>query len=301
MPIERISTRSVHQRTLVDFNRVQSHLLELQKQISSGIKTDDFKGLAGQVEQFTNLDGKIRKAVTYQESNEIVITRIQTANVAFDGMVETVNDIKNLLVQWRDPGLRPTLPFTQQMEAFKKTLTGQLNQTADGRFLFGGSRTDIPPVIDPLPAPVSVGTPDDSYYQGSKEDIIVRAQDNQEIRYNIRADNEAFQNVFAGMAMAAEAHALDDDERMITAFNMVNDGLQGIIALQAENNQNSVTIRQINDRHKSLQLYWQGVTEEVSKTDIVAASTEVAVDQAVLTATFQAFSSINRLRLSDFL
>ena len=150
MPIERISTRSVHQRTLVDFNRVQSHLLELQKQISSGIKTDDFKGLAGQVEQFTNLDGKIRKAVTYQESNEIVITRIQTANVAFDGMVETVNDIKNLLVQWRNPGLRPTLPFTQQMEAFKKTLTGQLNQTADGRFLFGGSRTDIPPVIDPL-------------------------------------------------------------------------------------------------------------------------------------------------------
>jgi flagellar hook-associated protein 3 FlgL len=301
MGIERISTFATHQRLVIDSNRVQSNLLELQKQLSSGRKADDFKGLTGQVEQFTGLEGKINKAKTYQTNNDLIITRLRTANTSMDQIIQIGDDIKNIIVQWRNPALRNNLPINQQLDAFKKSISGMLNQSVEGRYLFGGTRTDIPPVVDPLPQPVTVGTPDASYYQGSEEDVVVRAQDNLEIRYNIRADNPAFQKLYGAIFLAEKAAAANNDDMMKDAFNMVSSGIQQTISAQAEINQNIVNLTQINDRHQTLELYWKGVTEEVSKTDIVGVSTQVAIDQAVLTATYQAFARISQLRLSDYL
>lgn len=301
MGIERISTYSTHQRMVTDSNRVQANLLELQKQLSSGRKADDFKGLTGVVEQFTGLQAKIAKSQTYQDDNDLVITRLKTMDTSIDQIISASDDIQNIIVQWRNPALRPNLPINQQLEALKKTVAGMLNQSAEGRYLFGGTRTDIPPVIDPVPDPVTVGTPDASYYQGSQENIKVRAQDNLEIEYNVRADDPAFQKIFGAIALAEKAAANNDDDMMKDAYDMITDGIQETISVQGALNQNVINLTQINDRHKTLQLYWQGVTEQVSKTDIVAVSTQVAIDQAVLTATYQAFARISQLRLSNYL
>ncbi len=301
MPIERISTYATHQRLLIDSGRVQANLLNLQKQLSSGQKADDFKGLTGQVEQFTGLESKIRKARTYQDNNSLVITRLQAMNTSMDQIIQSADDLENLMVQWRNPANRNNMPLTQQLEGIKRAVAGMLNQSVEGRYLFGGTRTNIPPVKELIPQPVTVGTPDDSYYQGSAEDIVVRAQDNVEIRYNIRADNSAFKKIFAAIFQAEQAGAQNSDEKMRAAINLVQQGIQEAISVQAEINQNVVSLEQINDRHLTLQLYWQGVTEQVSKTDIVAVSTQVAIDQSVLTATYQAFARISQLRLSNFL
>ena len=301
MAVTRISTYAVHQGTLRDFNRVQAGLADRQRQLSSGLRTADFKGLTGVTEQFVDLEGKIRRLKTYEQNNDLVISRLQTVNTSLDQIVQTTDDLENLIVQWRNPGLRNNIPMQEQLQSLTKTLTAQLNQSVDSRYLFGGTRTEVPPVLDPRPEPVQVGVLDDSYYQGSKEDLVLRAQDNLELRYNIRADNSAFQKVFAGISQAAYADTITDDDEMVEAYNMIKDGLQEVIALQSQNNQNIVTLGQINDRHQTLALYYKGVTESLSKTDIVAVSTEVAVDQAVLTATFQTFAKINALRLSDFL
>jgi flagellar hook-associated protein 3 FlgL len=301
MPIARISTYATHQRMLVDTNRVQSNLLNLQKQLSSGQKADDFKGLTGQVEQFTGLESKIRKARTYQDNNDLVITRLQTMNTSMDQIIQLGDDLENLLVQWRNPANRKNIPLTQQLDGIKKAVAGMLNQSVEGRYLFGGTRTNVPPVKDLIPQPVKVGTPDDSFYQGSAEDIVVRAQDNVEIRYNIRADNSAFKSIFAAIFQAEQAGSENSDDKMKDAIKLVQQGIQESISVQAELNQNVVSLEQINDRHKTLELYWQGVTEQVSKTDIVAVSTQVAIDQSVLTASFQAFARISQLRLSNYL
>jgi len=62
-----------------------------------------------------------------------------------------------------------------------------------------------------------------------------------------------------------------------------------------------VDIQQINERHDASILYYKGVTEAIAKTDPVAASTDVAMDQTILTASFQTFSKISALNLSDYL
>ena len=57
----------------------------------------------------------------------------------------------------------------------------------------------------------------------------------------------------------------------------------------------------INTRHGSFKLYFLGVKEEIGNADLVSVSTQVAINQGILQASFQAFAKINSLKLADFL
>ncbi len=178
----------------------------------------------------------------------------------------------------------------------------QLNSNLEGRYLFGGTRTDTPPVsADQFPTLKVDGVPDDGYYQGSKQDVTVRADDTTEINYNVRADDEGIQQIFAGLAMAQKGSDNNSDEDLAKAYDLVSQGLEGVISTRSIVNQNKVSIDDINTRHQSIKLYFQGVKEEIGNADLVSVSTQVAINQGILQASFQAFAKINSLKLSDFL
>ena len=130
---------------------------------------------------------------------------------------------------------------------------------------------------------------------------MLRADDNTEITYNVRADDPAIQKIFAGLALAQKGHDNESDEELAKAYDLVAQGLDGVISAQSIVNQNKVAIDNINTRHDSFKLYFQGVKEEIGNADLVSVSTQVAINQGILQASFQAFAKINSLKLSDFL
>lgn len=301
--VSRASTFATFTNTLRNINMVQTSVFDAQNQLSSGLKTDNFSGLSGEVEQFVFLEARIKKVVAYQENNAVNLSRLETTKKSLQQMTEIVDQMENLMVLRRNEALENDIAFTQQLNSQIRSLASELNTTFEGKFLFAGTRTNVNPVIiDPqVPRSVTLGTPDDGYYQGSKEDVVLRADDNVDIRARVRADAEGFQDVFAAAFLALEAHELDDDQMITDAVDLVQVGLEKIISLEASVNADIIAITQISERQNSLQLYWQGVTEQVSKTDILGVSTKLALDQTVLQATFQAFAGINELRLADFL
>jgi flagellar hook-associated protein 3 FlgL len=304
MTIQRISTYAVHQSTLRDSTRVQSELANLQGQLSSGKKTDKFLGLDGNVEQFVQLDAKIRKTDVYINNNELVLARLNTTQVTMEKLMQVSDDMENLMVLRRNPANADNLNFAAQLDALRKTATSLLNTTFEGRFIFGGTRTDTPPVMDPQPAPIEEGVPDAGYYQGSNENLIVRSQDNFDIEYNVRADNSGFQKMFAAIDLAISADTSltqGADEKIQKAIQLMQDGLSDMNTAQTKVNGNIVTLTDINARHNDLKLYWKGVKDQAINTDIVSASTAVALNQAILQASFQTFARINQLKLSDYL
>jgi len=307
MPIGRISTFSIFTTTMRDVSRTQESLFNVQAQISSGLKSETFKGLNGEVEQFVQLESKISKSRMYEQNNSVNISRAETTNVALDQIIKIAQDMNNLMVLRRNPALEDDIAFDVQIRSQIRSLARELNTTFDGRYIFGGTRTNINPVVvDPdVPAPVTVGELDANYYQGAAEDSQARVDENTLISIDVRADHVGFQRLFGAAALALAAHAEPDanesDDMLVKAIDMIQEGIKDVTAVQAETNTNVLLMRNVNDRHKQLQLYWQGVTESVSKTDVLAASSKLAMDQAVLQASFQAFSTVNRLRLVDFL
>ena len=300
--ISRISTYATHQRSMSDFNTVQSRLVDIQGQISSGVKAQNFQGLNGQVEQFTGLEATMRKTKQYMNNIAEAGSRMQTMRNAVSNSIEITDQMKSLLTVRRNPANADNIDFEAQMRNMRISLAKEMNTNFGGRYLFGGTRSDIAPVIDdPVPEAITPGVPDANYYQGSEQNIIIRPQDNFEMEFSVRADDPGYQKVFSAISLALKAHEQKDDTLLIQAINLLDVGKEEILAQQTRLDANIVDLKDITERHNSTFLYLKGVTEDIGQTNIVEASTQLAMDQAVLTASFQAFASVTNLRLVDFL
>ena len=303
MAIGRLSSYNLHQALLRDTTRSQSDLANLQGQISSGIKSSTFSGLGTSIEQFADLDSRLSRSQSFIDGSKILEGRLNVADNAMNAMIETATDIKNLIALRRNSSVGESLAFDQQLVGKWQSLTSQVNITLEGRYIFSGTATDTPPVSSTdFPQLQEDGVPDKGYYQGSSGDITVRIEDNVTITYNSRADDPAFQKIFAGLAMAKKfGQVAGDNEGLQTAYDMIAQGVDGLISMRAVVNANKVAVTENFDRLTSQKLYWKGLKEEISNTDIVAVSTEVAVNQGILQAAYQAFARISSLKLSDFL
>lgn len=300
--ITRISTYSTHQRSLYDFNTVQSRMVDTQGQISSGIKARDFKGLNGQVEQFTMLEASMRKTSAYINNNAENISRLETQRKAVSNSIDVIDQIENYITLRRNPANAENIAFPEQIKSMRVALAKELNTNFGGRFLFAGSRSDSPPVItEPIPESITPGVPDRVYYEGGDDNITIRPQENYTMEFDVRADDPGYQKIFAAISLALKGDASSEDDVIADAYDLLQEGKEEVIALQTRLDANIVDLKEINERHDANFLYLKGVTEDIGQTDIVKASTQLAMDQAVLTASFQAFSSVTGLRLVDFL
>lgn len=301
MAITRVSTFAMHQSTLSDVTRLQSNLANLQNQISSGVKSDSFEGLNGQVEPFVQFEAKIKKTQTLLENNTIIMARMQTTDVALDQVINIADDFQDLLIQRRNPVSGDDLQFEISARALMEAAAAQLNTAQEGRYLFAGSRTNEQPVKTPVPGSITPGVPDDLYYQGNDRDLYARVQETFEVQYNVRANESGFQKLFAAINLGLSGDASGSQDVLADATELITDAIDEIISVRAQVQQNIVNVEEINGRHEQLKLYWTGLNEKIIKTDLLSASTEVALSESILQASFSSFARLNELRLTDFL
>ncbi len=301
MPVATVSTYSVQQTTLNDVSKVENQLQNAQAQLSSGFASQDFAGMASNVSQYLSLDNVLGKVNQYLSDNKVVETRVNTTSTIIGQLITTGNSFQSLLSQ-RISGVSNSAAFGTQVNGLWQTITGQLNTTLSGQFLFSGSATNKQAVdTNSFPSLLVPGTPDSGYYGGSNQDITARPQDNTEIIYNVRADNPAFQKLFAALSLAKQGDATNNSAMLSQAENLVQASLKDMGGLQATVNANAAQFSTIDNSLTNQQLYYKGVQEQVGNTDIVSVSTQLSINQGILQAAFQAFAKISSLRLSDYL
>lgn len=303
MAVGRISTYNIHQSLMRDTTKSQSELFDLQGQVSSGLKTDNFAGLGSSVETFADLEARLSRGQAYIDGTKLVEGRLDVVDNTLSAIIDTATDIRNLISLRRNSAVGDSLAYDTQIEGKWQALVSQLNVSMEGRYVFSGTATNAPAVdAENYPSLQVDGIPDKGYYKGSTDNISVRIEDNVDITYNVRADDPAFQKIFAGLAMARKyGVTAGESQEMQQAYDLVAEGTEGIIGIRAVVNANKVKVMNNYDRLQSQQLYWKGLKEEISNTDIVAVSTEIALNQGILQAAFQAFARISSLKLSDFL
>lgn len=300
--VQRVSTQGVFNSTIGNVSQVQRGLADLQDQVSSGFKTRTFEGLTGEVESFTALERNIKRSSQYEQNNELTLSRMRTQDQAMQDAIQVIDELQDLIVLARNPATRDTIEFDTQALNLREQLASALNQSFKGFYLFGGTRSDTPPVLsNPVPGSPTPGNMTNNYYVGSTENANIRADDRVELEYNIRADDDAFQLAFAAFSAVIDGGGSSSDSVLSAAQDQVTDALAEVNNLRTRLNSDIVYVGNVNDRHLNQRLYWQGVSEEIIKTDILAASTKIAQDEAILQASFQAFARVNQLSLADFL
>ncbi|TAE80635.1 MAG: hypothetical protein EAY76_05990 [Alphaproteobacteria bacterium] len=300
--ISRISTMSIHSRAVENFNRTQTRLAGFQDQLSSGFKGRTFKAYDGDVQEIVSLNREVNKLQTFLENNTETVSRLKTQEKALEKMQTIGDEVKKLLVLRNNPTVANNMEFVTQMKNLREAFGRELNTDLEGRFLFAGTRTDMPPIVDPIPESLKAGDVDIAYYQGSKENVIARIQDNIEIEYSTRADDPAFQKFFAAVSYAITAHPVPGaNDSLKKSQSMLDEAIAGINSLTASVRSKYTDIENINKRNEDLRDYYQGVGESLVRADPIEVTTRVAMEETTLQATFQIFARISALKLSDFL
>jgi flagellar hook-associated protein 3 FlgL len=175
-----------------------------------------------------------------------------------------------------------TASFQQQLQAQLTALTAALNTTYGSAYVFSGTNTSTPPIKSPLPDPAVIGVAGTTYYQGSEQNVTFRVGDNETITQGIRADDPAFQQIYAGIQQALSITQAsgtgtgNQNDALTSAQNLIDQGLQGVIGLQATVNANIVNIQQVNTNSQTTQTYLQGLISNIDSADVVSLSTQVA-------------------------
>lgn len=301
MGVTRVGNIALYNNTLGDITNVQKKLAELQEQISSGIKSRDFEGLNGQVEQFTLLEAKIRTSTAQVQGNQLNLSRLNTADQSMAQIVEIADKMEDLIVQGRAGNTTTAIDMPAIMRNYLKDMQAALNINFEGRFLFGGTNTATEPVPDINVSAIGGGAVEDTYYAGSDQNLTYLRDERTSFEFPVRADDPAFQKIIAAAKLAIEGFASGSTDVLGNALTLMQEGQKDLNVARSRVGNTVLTLESTNDQLESLTLYWKGVTEEVGKTDLLAASTEVSNHEAVLQAAFSVFSRLSQLRLTDYL
>ena len=296
----RIGSLALVQSTLKDMSASQTTLADLQTEISSGMKSQTFQGLNGDVEAYTQVTSELSRATQYSTNNTLNVSKLNTADATLSTITDIADQMKTMMVSANGATIA-TSNIPQAMGDLITSLQSQLNVTFGGAYMFGGTNTTAAPVTTAGLNTITPGVPTNTYYSGSQTDATLRADDTTTMAFPVRADDPAFQKIFAAAKLAVQAASTNNTSLMETAQQMVEDVQSDLIALRSSLGSTVDNIQAVSTRLTQQTTYWQQLSDGDAKTDIVAASTQVSSYQAILQATFQVYARLSSLSLVDYL
>jgi len=161
----RITTNTLTGNYLRNLSRNMERLQKCQNQLSSGLEVSRPSDNPMLVSKVMNMDNAIKENEQYKDSIGNSMSWIDTADGALGSLTDTLQRIRELVVQGANGTLSDEDRESIAVEV--KQLTGQaadsLNAKFDGRYLFGGQKT--------TEAPFSLGADGVITYSGDNSNI----------------------------------------------------------------------------------------------------------------------------------
>lgn len=215
----------------------QQQLFNLQTQVATGKRSQDYMTIAKDTRQIINLEGQVENANQYIQQNSRTDLKLEAYNAAIEALTELAYEAKSLYNNSVSSGAEPTDQVFDPRDrayALLKEVEAQLNLKIDNDYLFGGGKVDTKPVSFPNsqttlesevgnggtstgPAfELNTGSPatftSDSanlayFYNGDNIDLTDRIDDDVEIDYAMRANESGFVDLMEALVVM-----IDDDD-----------------------------------------------------------------------------------------
>lgn len=299
--MSRIADLAQHQRLLGNTTDGLARIRDLQAQVSSGKKAQDYVGVARDTNRLLVTEIQLGRVQQYIENSNRAQQRLEVMDQAVGAMVDAASDLRTLLIQGTSANAGNDVPIAERAQDLLDIVVRELNAKLDGRFLFAGSRTQAPPVANPVPDPAIVGVPDATYYQGDSLALTVRADDEVTLTYGVTGDRPGFQDLIGALKAAIAGDVQNLPALLETAIDLASSAITELTTTRAEIGSNLATLANINARHDDFSLFVEGVISDVEDVDVSLAITQLTQQQTIIEASYITLSRLAGLSLSNFL
>ena len=300
----RVADIAQHARVLGFIGSSQSRVNELQTQIGSGYKSQEFVGISREAERLVSLEATHTRITQYVKNNESVERRLQTMETNISQIFDVMTGYKTLLVDALNAQNSADLNMTVRAQEMLNQISSLLNVSEDGRFLFAGSMTNVQPVdLTSLPPTYVIPTANgasSAYYQGNSQVLSVRADDNFDVNYGITADALGFEQAIRALDVVVKG-VPTDPTTLNHALAVASDALNNVANIRTQIGAVATTLDEVNRKHDEFMLFTEQTIGEIENVDIAEAISLMTVATVTLEASFMTLSRLSQLSLLNFL
>ncbi|MEQ1754635.1 MAG: flagellin [Micropepsaceae bacterium] len=307
--LDRVGTLSFSQGLVNEYGRIQGRSVKWQTQISTGKVGDNLTDVKDKASVLVAAKQKSAGVDSFLSASKEVLNRLDVQDIHMRELVDISSRLRQAVSDAISTGHAPA------MMDDVKNLYGQavaiVNARIDGKYLYGGSRTDVAPVsatdLSSLVAAPSV----DSVFNNSDFEQTQRIDENETITVGLTASNVAtdlfqmFKDIgafdagvngpFGSDLNAAQTSFLTTQN---VALPAVHEGLTTIAALNgSRHSQVTATV----DRHESMSAYFTKFIGDIEDVDLSAAIAKLNQDQVAAQASGRMIAQLNQISLLNFL
>ncbi len=155
--VTRIATAAANQGLVARMIEQQTRVNNDQTQLSTGFKSQDYIGVAGESYQLINIENERARMQRYLNDNAQASTTLQMQATSVQGIDDTARMMRSALLEFSGHDLSSQSPSnvadvaSLQQKAFNALSQVQyfLTQQMNGKYVFGGAQADIPPMSLP--------------------------------------------------------------------------------------------------------------------------------------------------------
>lgn len=291
----------------------QQKVFEGQRQISTGKKTDEFRGLAGETSTVLGSRSFKSRIETYQQTIATIRGKLDANDVQIEGMLGAMEQLRETML---------TTVATGQAEGFSEMLNqtfqfvnNSLNTNFDGTYMFSGAKTGTQPVtvnsLSELDAVVSGGGAIADVFENGDVAFEARIADGVDLGFGILA-SELGEDIFKEMLDLYQfdqgASGPFQGELTATQFSFLQGKLQSLETAIDDLRQIHVTnglaferLEVVDEQHTDTSVFLEKFIADIEDVDIAEAVTKLNNDQIALEASYQSISSLSQLTLLRFL
>ncbi len=282
----------------------QSRVNEIQTQIGSGRKSQDYRGISRQAERLVSLEATHIRVTQYVKNNQAVERRLQTMESNVTQIFNLMSSYKTLLVGALNNQDASNLSMAVRAQEMLNQISSMLNVEEDGRFLFAGSLTNVQPVdLTGLPAGYVIPTANGAssgYYKGNAQILSVRAANNFDVNYGVTADALGFEQAIRALHVVVTGVATDPTT-LNHALAVASDALNNIADTRTQIGVTRSTLDDLNTKHDEFLLFTEQTIGEIENVDIAEAISHMNAATIALEACFMTLSRLSQLTLLNFL
>jgi flagellar hook-associated protein 3 FlgL len=153
MSVTRISTNASNQVLINRMIDLQQRVQTSQVQLSSGFKSQDYLGIAGDSFQLLNIENEKARLQRYISNNSLTTTTLKAQQTSAQGIDDVARMIRSALLEFQGRDLSAQNPENKaavadlQGKVYNAFSSVQyfLSQKIDGKYIFGGAQSDKPP------------------------------------------------------------------------------------------------------------------------------------------------------------
>ena len=315
----RIDSFNQTQNLLTEVLRNQQPLIDRQRQIATGRRSDAFSGYSGEAATLTGSKALAARTEQFIQNNREIARQLDVYGVTLQALGDVASNLRQDVIQAVNNNTGSGL-MDKINSLFEQAVT-LLNTSIEGRFVFAGTRTDTAPVNISTPSELIALSSVGDAFDNNQTKVSAQVDVGSTLEYGLLASDAgtalftAFQRIMqfnagtlpsgAGSFGPAGAfqNPLTDNQRAFLLSEL--DNLQAAIdAVNAQATQNGIrqnTMDRIAERQEADLVFLRTFISEIEDVDAAEAISRLNQDQAAFEASLRMLSDLGRLSLLDFI